>query len=139
MQRYDYHTGVKASSIAHAGILEKKKVAANRGFIEYTLDLLSIPEYVIKKEDLMATDMGKLQKRKNIIWPNNRFLRDPDFRKAMLEHDRDEEVCIKLDDLCRTRFHSLHDGTRTFSIQTKYMSLLSCQCCPRLLHSSLLT
>ena len=37
-----------------------KEIVANRGFIEYTLDLLSIPEYVIKKE---------LQKRKNIIWP----------------------------------------------------------------------
>ena len=41
-----------------------KEIVANRGFIEYTLDLLSIPEHVIKKGDLMATDMGKLQKRK---------------------------------------------------------------------------
>ena len=47
-----------------------KTIAANRGFIEYTLDLLSIPEYVIKNgRPLMATDIGKLQKRKNIIWP----------------------------------------------------------------------
>ena len=42
-----------------------KEIEANRGFIEKTLDLLSIPEYVVKKgKDLMATDMGKLQKRK---------------------------------------------------------------------------
>ena len=27
----------------------QKETAANRGFIEYTMDLLSIPEYVIKK------------------------------------------------------------------------------------------
>ena len=26
-------------------------------------------------------------------------MRDPDFRKAMIEHDRDEDVCIKWDDL----------------------------------------
>ena len=62
----------------------------------------------------MATDMGKLQKKKechlahnlkkrcikkNFKGIHNRFLRDLDFRKAMLEHDRDEEVCIKWDDL----------------------------------------
>ena len=46
-----------------------KETVANRSFIEYTLDLLPTPEYVIKKGRLMATDMGKLQKRKNIIWP----------------------------------------------------------------------
>ena len=37
--------------------------------IQYTLDLLSIPNYVIKKDNLMAIDVGKLQKRKNIIKP----------------------------------------------------------------------
>ena len=62
----------------------------------------------------MATDIGKLQKRKYIIWIHNlkkrcikrkftgildRFLRDSDFRKSMLEHDRDEDVCPKWDDL----------------------------------------
>ena len=31
-------------------------------------------------------------------------MRDPDFRKAMLEHDRDEEVCIKWDDLAEQDF-----------------------------------
>ena len=67
----------------------------------------------------MATDMGKLQKRKNIIWSHNlkkrcikrrftaihdHFLRDPDFRKSMLEHDRDEDVCLKWDDLAEQDF-----------------------------------
>ena len=61
----------------------------------------------------MATDMGKLQKRKNMIKRcikthfkgiHNRFLRDPDFRKAMIEHDRDEDVCIKWDYLADQGF-----------------------------------
>ena len=30
---------------------------------------------------------------------HDRFLRDPDFRKSMLEHDRDEDVCLKWDDV----------------------------------------
>ena len=61
--------------------------------------------------------MGKLQKRKNIIYLkkrcikrkfteiHDRFLRDPDFRKSMLEHDRDEDVCLKWDDLAEQDFN----------------------------------
>ena len=62
----------------------------------------------------MATDMGKLHNKKNIMKPiilkkrcikrhfngiHDRFLSDHEFRTAMLEHDRDEEVCVKWDDL----------------------------------------
>ena len=62
----------------------------------------------------MATDMGKLHKRKNIIWPiisekrcvkmdfkgiHDRFLRDHVFRERMIQHNRDEEVCRKRDHL----------------------------------------
>ena len=67
----------------------------------------------------MATDMGKLQKSKNIIWSinlrkrcikrnlkgiHNRFLRDSDVRKYMLDHDGDEDVCLKWDDLAEQDF-----------------------------------
>ena len=45
-----------------------KETVTNRSVIDNTLDLLSIREYVIKKGRLMATDMGKLQKIKNISW-----------------------------------------------------------------------
>ena len=56
----------------------------------------------------MATDMGKLQKRKNIIWHiiskemhqkknfkgiHDRFLRDHVFRERLIENNRDEDVC----------------------------------------------
>ena len=67
----------------------------------------------------MATDVGKLQKRKNIIWPvirkrdasrenfkgiHVRFLRDNVFRKCVLEHDQDENVSLKWDDLAEQDF-----------------------------------
>ena len=82
---------------------------ANRGFIEYTLDLLSIPENVIKKGRLHGHRCGKTPEKKEYHLAHNlkkrcikrrftgihdRFLRDPDFRKSMLEHDRDEDVCL---------------------------------------------
>ena len=67
----------------------------------------------------MATDMGKLQKKKEDHLAHNlkkrciktrftgihdRFLRDPDFRKSMLEHDRDEDVCLIWDNLAEQDF-----------------------------------
>ena len=42
---------------------------ANRSFIVYTLDFLSIPEYVIKKGRPHGRRYGKLQKRNNISGP----------------------------------------------------------------------
>ena len=35
---------------------------------------------------------------------HHRFVNDPDFRASQLEHDRDEEVCIKMDELAQERF-----------------------------------
>ena len=46
-----------------------KEIVANRGSIEYTLDLLSIPEYVIKKGRPHGHRYGKTPEKKNIIWP----------------------------------------------------------------------
>ena len=86
----------------------------------------------------MATDIGKLQKRKYIIWIHSlkkrcikrqftgihdRFLRDSDFRKSMLEHDRDEDVCLAWDDLAEQDFHLSNDRIRIFSKQTKLVDL----------------
>ena len=51
------------------------------------------------------------------------LLKDPEFRASMLEHDRDEEVCIKMNDLARQGLLSLHDGIRIFSIQTELVDL----------------
>ena len=85
-----------------------KATVANRSFIEYTLDLLSIPEYVIKKGRLHGHRCGKLPGNKEYYLANNlkkrcikkdykgihdRFLRDPIVRVRMIENSRDEQVC----------------------------------------------
>ena len=91
-----------------------KETVANRGFIEYTLDLLSIPEYVIKKGRPHGHRYGKAPEKNEYYLANNlkkgcitrkytgihdRFLRDPVFRERMLENKRDEDVDRKWDDL----------------------------------------
>ena len=74
----------------------------------YTLDLLSIPQYVIKKGRLHGHRYGKRPRNKEYHLANNlkkgcikkdnkgihdRFLRDLIFRGRMIENSRDEEVC----------------------------------------------
>ena len=44
-----YHTGISVYSAARAGHFLRKERGANQKFISYTMDLLSLPEYVIKK------------------------------------------------------------------------------------------
>ena len=95
-----------------------KEIVANRSFTEYTLDLLSIPEYVMnkgrphghryektpKKEFHQAHNLKKRCIKRKFTRIHDRFLRDHDFRKCMLEHDRDEDVCLKWDDLAEQDF-----------------------------------
>ena len=91
-----------------------KESEANRSAIQCTLDLLSIPNCVIKKGRPHGHRYGKttaqrdlyvahsLRKRcieRNFQGIHHRFVNDPDFRESQLEHDRDEEVCIKMDEL----------------------------------------
>ena len=91
-----------------------KEIVANRSFIVYTLDLLSIPEYVIKKgrphghrhgkasenkEYHLAQNLKKRYIKRKFIGIHDRFLRDHVFRERMLENNRDEDVCPKWDDL----------------------------------------
>ena len=42
---------------------------ANRDVIEYTMDVLSILEVLVKKGRLHRTRYGETPERKNIIWP----------------------------------------------------------------------
>ena len=85
-----------------------QETVANRGFIEYTLDLLSIPEYVIKKgrphghsygkkpgsrEYCLASHLKKRCKKRDCQGIHDRFLRDHNFRGRMIENNLDEEVC----------------------------------------------
>ena len=92
---------------------------ANRGAIQCTLDLLSIPNYVIKKgrphghrygktteqrEYHVAHNLRKRCIKRNFQGTHHRFVNDPEFRASQLEHDRDAEVCIKMDELSQKDF-----------------------------------
>ena len=76
-----------------------KETLANRRFIEYTLDLLSIPNYVIKKGRLHGHRYGKLPEdkeyhlahhlkkrciKREFAGIHDRFLRDHVFRERMI-------------------------------------------------------
>ena len=89
-----------------------KETEANRGFVKHTMNLLSLPEYVIKKgrlhghrygkepgdkEYYLANQLKNKCKKRQFQGIHDRFLRDHDFRVRMIEHNRDEEVCRRWD------------------------------------------
>ena len=53
------------------GLFLQKEIAANRGVIEYTLDVLSIPEYVIKKGRPHGHRYGKFPEDKQYHLAHN--------------------------------------------------------------------
>ena len=76
------------------------------------MDLLSLPEYVLKKrrphgqrygkmpgdkEYYLANQLKKKCKQKKFQGIHDRFLRDHECRVRMIEHNRDEEVCRRWD------------------------------------------
>ena len=96
-----------------------KESEANRGAIQCTLDLFSIPNYVIKKRRPHGHRCGKTTAQRGHFIAHNlrkrcikrtfqgihhRFVNDPEFRASQLEHDRNEEVCIKMDGLAQKDF-----------------------------------
>ena len=116
-----------------------KETVANRGFIEYTLDLLSIPEYVIKKGRPHGHRYGKLPGNKEYYLANNlkkrcikrdykgihdRFLRDHVFRGRMIENSRDEEVCRAWDVLA-DEDHTYHMSEEEYFSLSKIGGSLS--------------
>ena len=85
---------------------------ASRGVIQWTLDLLSIQNYVIMKERPHGHRFGKTKEqtdhhiahnlrkwciKRNFEGIHDRFLKDLVFRESQLEIDRTEEVCIQMD------------------------------------------
>ena len=90
------------------------ETVANRGFIEFSVDLLSVPEYVIKKGRPHGHRYGKLPGNREYYLADNlkkrcikrdckgihdRFWRGHIFRGRMIENSRDEEVCRAWDAL----------------------------------------
>ena len=76
----------------------------------------------LRRDDPMATDMGKNSTtkrmssciKKHFKGIHDRFLKDSEFRASQLEHDRDEEVCIKIDDLADKDFSHYMTGSDHF-------------------------
>ena len=109
-----------------------KERAANRGVIRCTLDLLSIPNHVIKKGRPHGHRYGKTQEQREYHIAHNlkkrctkrrfqgthdRFLNDPDFRASQLKHNQTEEVCIQIGRACGKRVLPSYDASRILSIQ----------------------
>ena len=92
----------------------RKGTEENKKFVQYTMDLLSIPDYYIKKgrphghrygkkpgdkEYYIAHQLKKKCKKKNFLGIHDRFIRDEKFRKNMFDNGRTEEICRQMDDL----------------------------------------
>ena len=83
-------------------------------FVQYKMDLLSIPYYYIKKgrphghrygkkpgdrEYYIAHSLKKKCKKKYYLGIHDRFIRDEKFRKNMIDNGGTEEICRQMDDL----------------------------------------
>ena len=100
----------------------------NQKFIKYTMDLLSIPDYYIKKgrphghryvkkpgdkEYYIANQLKKKCKKKFFWGIHDRFIRDGTFRSRMIEIDRTEDVCRQMDALA-DEDHTHHLTTQEY-------------------------
>ena len=106
----------------------RKRRGENQKFIKYTMDLLSIPEYVIKKgrphghrygkklgnsENYTANQLEKKCKKKFFQGIHDRFIRDETFRNRMIEDGRDEDACRQMDVLAEED-HTHHLTTQEY-------------------------
>ena len=86
----------------------------NKKFVQYTMDLLSIPDYYTKKgrphghrygkkqghkEYYIAHQLKKKCKMKYFQGIHDRFVRDDKFCRNMIEIGRTEDLCRQMDDL----------------------------------------
>ena len=94
----------------------------NKKFVKYTMDLLSFPNYYIKKGRphghrygkkpgdhgyFTANSLKKKCKKKNFLGIHDRFIRDEKFRKNMFDVGRNEEICREMDKLANEDHTSL--------------------------------
>ena len=93
--------------------------ASTRHLHQFQLDVLSIPNYVIKKERLHGPRHGTTEAQKEHFiahyarkrWIkkgskgiHDRFQKDSRYRDAQLKADRTEEKCIETDELAQKDF-----------------------------------
>ena len=92
------------------GHLLRNGTEENKKCVQYTMDLLSIPNYYMKKgrphghrygkkpgdhEYFIANSLKKKCKKKFCLGLHDRFIRDEKFRKNMFDTGRTEEMCRK--------------------------------------------
>ena len=112
--KYVCRTGTSASSTARAGHFLRNGTEENKKFVQYTMDLLSIPNYYIRKgrphghrygkkpgdhEYFIANQLKKKCKKREFLGIHDRFIRDEKFRKNMFDVGRTVEICREMDKL----------------------------------------
>ena len=98
----------------------------NKKLVQYTMDLLSIPNYYIKKgrphghrygkkpgnhEYYIANSLKKKCKKRDFLGIHDRFIRDEKFRRNMIDVGRTEEICREMDKLANED-HTHHISRR---------------------------
>ena len=111
-----------------------KETVANRGFIEYSLDSFSIPEYVIKKgrphghtpekkDYHLAHNLKKETHQKRIHRDPWSFLARSCFSLTFARTWSRWRCLSELERSCRTRFHLSNVRNRILSSPTKFVEL----------------
>ena len=105
-----WNVGIVYCTCGH--FLQKETEPIEVSFKKKTMDLLSLPEYVIKKGKLhghrygkkpgdkeyyLANQLKKQCKKQKFQGIHDRFSLDHAFRVRMIENNRDEEVCRRWD------------------------------------------
>ena len=112
------------------GRLMTKDSAENRQYISGILDTFSIPNFYIRKnrprghrygksqgckEYFTANQLAKKCRKKKYDSIHDRFIRDKNFRKAMIEVGRTERMIIEMDKLAKRTTPTLPAGKRLSS------------------------
>ena len=102
-------------SYCTCGHLFQKQTAVNRKCVKDTMDLLSIPEYVIQKgrphglrygerpgdKEYFTAKQVKKKCKKFFQGIHDRFLQDETFRDRMIENGREEDLLSPMGCSCR--------------------------------------
>ena len=118
---------------------------SSRRIHRWQLDILSIPNFVIKKgrlhgnrhgkieaqkEHFIALNLRKRRVKKNFEGIHDRFQKDFKFRDSQLRINRIEEKCIEMDDLAQKDFtFRLSSEEYWISEDLVYLSQHICQTC----------
>ena len=112
--KYVCHIGTSVIVYCTCGHFLRNGTEENKKFVQYTMELLSIPNYYIKKgrphghrygkkpgdyEYFVANSLKKKCKERGFLGIHDRFICDEKFRKNMFDVGRSEELCREMDKL----------------------------------------